>query len=342
LQIKEQALSGIGAADNLRVLEEVRVATFGKKSAITQFSKSMGDLDPSERPVMGQMINELKEALEAALAEKKQALAKLELEAALANEQIDVTLPGRAPVLGTKHPLTIVTEEICRIFMGMGYEIAEGPDVETDYHNFEALNIPKNHPARDEQDTFYVEGGHVLRTHTSPVQIRKMEAAVKEGRLPIAAIAPGKVFRSDDVDATHSPVFHQIEGLVVDKGIHMGHLKGALTVFAEAFFGKEVKTRFRPHHFPFTEPSAEMDISCFRCGGGAEMQDCKICKGEGWVELMGCGVVHPKVLAGCGIDPDIYSGFAFGMGLERIAMQRYNIDDMRLLFENDMRFLRQF
>ncbi|MDR2166257.1 MAG: phenylalanine--tRNA ligase subunit alpha [Clostridiales bacterium] len=339
LKIKGQALDSIAQAADLRALEDVRVATFGKKGTVTALSRTMGSLSAEERPAMGQMVNEVKDALEAAFTAKKQGLADAALEASLADEKIDITLPGRNFALGSKHPLTTVIDEICRIFMGMGYEIATGPDVETDYHNFEALNIPKNHPARDEQDTFYVEGGHVLRTHTSPVQIRKMS----EGRLPIAAVAPGKVFRSDEVDATHSPVFHQIEGLVVDKGIHMGHLKGALTVFAEALFGEGVKTRFRPHHFPFTEPSAEMDISCFGCGQDAEkMQDCRICKGEGWVELLGCGMVHPKVLAGCGIDPEVYSGFAFGMGLERIAMQRYNIDDMRLLFDNDMRFLKQF
>jgi len=238
-----------------------------------------------------------------------------------------------------------VIDEICRIFLGLGYEIAEGPDIEDDYYNFDALNIPANHPARDTTDTFYVDGGYALRSQTSTVQIRKMESAVKADAhgLPIAIVAPGKVFRSDDIDATHSPVFHQLEGLVVDKGINMGHLKGALTVFAQTLFGEEVKTRFRPHYFPFTEPSAEMDVSCFACKADpAHMGGCRVCKGEGWIEMGGCGMVHPKVLSGCGIDPDVYSGFAFGMGLERLAMQKYAIDDMRLLFENDMRFLTQF
>ena len=338
-KIKVQTLADIDAASDLRTLEEIRVAIFGKKGALTAVSRGMGALSSEERPVMGQMVNEVKDELENAWNTKNTALSAAALEVSLKIEAIDVTLPGKRSMTGSRHPMTIVIDEICKIFMGMGYEIAQGPDIETDYHNFEALNIPKTHPARDEQDTFYVEGGHVLRTQTSPVQIRKME----EGKLPIAIVAPGKVFRSDEVDATHSPVFHQLEGLVVDKNINMGHLKGALTVFATALFGEGVKTRFRPHHFAFTEPSAEMDVSCFGCAcDPAKVDTCKICKGEGWIELLGCGMVHPKVLERCGINPDEYSGFAFGMGLERIAMQRYNIDDMRLLFENDMRFLKQF
>ena len=336
LKIKGDGLARFAAAADLRVLDEARVAVFGKKGELTQILRGMGGLSAEERPVIGQLVNEVREELEAKFEEKRAESAKSEQAARLVKEQLDVTLPAIKQNMGHRHPMTIVTEEICRIFMGMGYEIAEGPDVETDYHNFEALNIYKGHPARDEQDTFYVEGGNVLRTQTSPVQIRYME----NNRPPMAIVAPGKVFRSDQVDATHSPVFHQIEGLVVDKGIHMGHLKGALTVFAKELFGNDVKTRFRPHHFPFTEPSAEMDIACFACGGGKE--NCRICKGEGWIELMGCGVVHPKVLENCGIDPAVYSGFAFGMGLERIAMQRYNIPDMRLLFENDVKFLQQF
>jgi len=339
LKIKEAGLAGVDAAADLRGLDDVRVEFLGKKGSLSQISRGMGVLSADERPAMGQMVNEVKDALEAALTAKKAELSQAAMKLALATETIDVTLPGVAPKLGNLHPMTIVTEEICQIFIGMGYEIAEGPDIETDYHNFEALNIPKEHPARDEQDTFYVEGGHVLRTQTSPVQIRKME----QSQPPIAIVAPGKVFRSDEVDATHSPVFHQIEGLVVDKGIHMGHLKGALTQFAQKVFGENVQTRFRPHYFPFTEPSAEMDISCFGCGGHPEkMPTCRLCKAEGWIELLGCGMVHPAVLERCGIDPTVYSGFAFGMGLERIAMQRYNIEDMRLLFENDMRFLKQF
>ncbi|MCL2620020.1 MAG: phenylalanine--tRNA ligase subunit alpha [Defluviitaleaceae bacterium] len=339
MQIKDKALAGMAGADNMRALDDLRVSIFGKKGELTQILRGMGALSAEERPVMGQIANEVREELETALEARKNTLHKAEMAQAMASEHIDVTLPGRATSIGTKHPMTMIIEELCNIFMGMGYEIATGPDIETDYHNFQALNIPAHHPARDEQDTFYVEDGHVLRTQTSPVQIRKME----EGKLPIAIVAPGKVFRSDDIDATHSPVFHQMEGLVVDKGIHMGHLKGALTVFAQTLFGEDVKTRFRPHHFAFTEPSAEMDISCFGCGGDAtRIKGCRLCKGEGWIELLGCGMVHPNVLRNCGIDPDEYSGFAFGMGLERIAMQRYNIDDMRLLFDNDIRFLKQF
>ena len=339
LQIEQDSLESIEKANDLRALDDVRVSIFGKKSQFSLILRGMGGLSAEERPVMGQIVNEVREKLENALNLKKELLHKQEQAASIAADTIDVTLPGKSPILGNRHPMTIVTEQICKIFMGMGYEIAQGPDIETQFHNFEALNIHENHPARDEQDTFYVAGGHVLRTQTSPVQIRKMQ----EGKLPIAIVAPGKVFRSDEVDATHSPVFHQIEGLVVDKGIHMGHLKGALTVFAKALFGEGVATRFRPHHFPFTEPSAEMDVSCFGCNQNPEkMPTCKICKAEGWVELLGCGMVHPKVLETCGINPEFYSGFAFGMGLERIAMQRFNIDDMRLLFDNDMRFLQQF
>ncbi|MCL2235440.1 MAG: phenylalanine--tRNA ligase subunit alpha [Defluviitaleaceae bacterium] len=339
LTIKEKALAGMANANSMKTLEELRVAIFGKKGELTQILRGMGGLSAEERPIMGQVANEVREELEQALEARKNALHQAEMAQAMANEVIDVTLPGKAAKLGSRHPMTMIIEELCNIFMGMGYEIATGPDIETDYHNFQALNIPEHHSARDEQDTFYVEGGHVLRTQTSPVQIRKME----EGKLPIAIVAPGKVFRSDDIDATHSPVFHQMEGLVVDKGINMGHLKGALTVFARTLFGEDVKTRFRPHHFAFTEPSAEMDISCFGCGGDhAKMPTCRLCKGEGWIELLGCGMVHPNVLKNCGINPDEYSGFAFGMGLERIAMQRYNIDDMRLLFDNDIRFLKQF
>ncbi|MCL2573951.1 MAG: phenylalanine--tRNA ligase subunit alpha [Defluviitaleaceae bacterium] len=336
LAIKSKVLAEINAAEGLAALEDIRVAAFGKKGEMTAILRGMGGLSAEERPVIGQIVNEVRAELESALANKKSTLAQADMAEKLARQGLDITLPGKKKVIGNRHPVAMVTDEICKIFMGMGYEIAEGPDVETDYHNFEALNIYKGHTARDEQDTFYVEGGKVLRTHTSPVQIRYME----NNKPPIAIVAPGKVFRSDEIDATHSPVFHQIEGLVVDKGIHMGHLKGALTVFAKALFGEDVNTRFRPHHFPFTEPSAEMDISCFGCGGKGG--NCRICRGEGWIELMGCGMVHPKVLERCGIDPEIYSGFAFGMGLDRVAMQRFNIPDMRLLFENDMKFLQQF
>ncbi|MDR2182904.1 MAG: phenylalanine--tRNA ligase subunit alpha [Clostridiales bacterium] len=334
LAIQTKFAAEIDAAGGLASLEDIRVAAFGKKGEMTAILRGMGALPAEERPVIGQMANEVRAGLEEKLAEKKLMLSKAAMDEEMARQGLDVTLPGVKRAMGHRHPVAIVTEELCKIFMGMGYEIAEGPDVETDYHNFEALNIYSGHPARDEQDTFYVEGGRVLRTHTSPVQIRYME----NNRPPIAIVAPGKVFRADELDATHSPVFHQLEGLLVDKGIHMGHLKGALTVFAKALFGEDVKTRFRPHHFAFTEPSAEVDFSCFSCGG----KGCRICKGEGWIEMAGCGMVHPKVLARCGIDPEVYSGFAFGMGIDRIAMQRYGIPHLRLLFENDMKFLQQF
>jgi len=320
--------------DSIKALEELRVTLLGKKGELTQILKGMGALSAEERPVVGQLVNDAREFIETKLEEAKTALSSAARSAQLAMETIDVTMPGKMLELGHKHPMTNVIDEIKRIFIGMGYEIAEGPDVETDYYNFEALNIPANHPAKDEQDTFYVEGGFVLRTQTSPVQVRTME----KGKLPIRIIAPGKVFRADEVDATHSPVFHQLEGLVIDKNITMGDLKGALEVFANELFGEGTKVRFRPHHFPFTEPSAEMDVACFACGGTG----CRVCKDEGWIEVLGCGMVHPRVLEMSGIDPKVYSGFAFGMGLERIALQRYRISDMRLLFENDMKFLTQF
>ena len=324
----------LAAADSIKALEELRVALLGKKGELTQILKGMGALSAEERPIAGQLANDAREFIEAKLDAAKTALSAAARSAQLAMETIDVTMPGTTPEPGHKHPMTNVIDEIKRIFIGMGYEIAEGPDVETDYYNFEALNIPANHPAKDEQDTFYVEGGFVLRTQTSPVQVRTME----KGKLPIRIIAPGKVFRADEVDATHSPVFHQLEGLVIDKNITMGDLKGALEVFANELFGEGTKVRFRPHHFPFTEPSAEMDVACFACGG----KGCRVCKDEGWIEVLGCGMVHPRVLEMSGIDPKVYSGFAFGMGLERIALQRYRISDMRLLFENDMKFLTQF
>jgi len=334
IAIQSKFTAQIQATTDLAALDDIRVAAFGKKGEMTAILRGMGGLSAEERPVIGQMANDVRAALEEKLSQKKTALSKAAMNEKMAQEGLDVTLPGIRHTIGHKHPVAMITDELCKIFMGMGYEIAEGPEVETDYHNFEALNIYKGHPARDEQDTFYVEGGLTLRTHTSPVQIRYME----NNKPPIAIVAPGKTFRSDELDATHSPVFHQLEGLVVDKGIHMGHLKGALTTFAKALFGDDIKTRFRPHHFPFTEPSAEVDFSCFGCGG----KGCRICKGEGWIEMGGCGMVHPKVLERCGIDPEVYSGFAFGMGIDRIAMQRYNIPHLKLLFENDMQFLKQF
>jgi len=332
--IMRMAEEQLKAVTDMKALEDLRVAFLGKKGELTQILKGMGGLSAEERPIVGQLANEARAFIETKLDEAKTLLSSAARAIQLKMETIDVTMPGKLPELGHKHPMTNVIDEIKRIFIGMGYEIAEGPDVETDYYNFEALNIPANHPAKDEQDTFYVEGGFVLRTQTSPVQVRTME----KGVLPIRIIAPGKVFRSDEVDATHSPVFHQLEGLVVDKNITMGDLKGALAVFANELFGEGTKVRFRPHHFPFTEPSAEMDVACFACGG----KGCRVCKDEGWIEVLGCGMVHPRVLQMSGIDPDVYSGFAFGMGLERIALQRYRISDMRLLFENDMKFLTQF
>jgi phenylalanyl-tRNA synthetase alpha chain len=280
------------------------------------------------------MANEVRTFIEEKIENTKKDIEIYEKNLKLKAEVIDVTMPGNRKGLGKKHPLSIVLDELKDIFIGMGFSIAEGPEIELDYYNFEALNIPKNHPARDTQDTFYINENILLRTQTSPVQIREMENT----QPPIRIISPGRVYRSDSVDATHSPVFHQIEGLVVDKNVTMGDLKGTLAVFAKSLYGEKTDVRFRPHHFPFTEPSAEMDVSCFACNG----KGCRICKGEGWIEILGAGMVHPKVLSICGIDPEIYSGFAFGLGLERIVMQKYGIDDIRLFFENDVRFLSQF
>ncbi|MEG1777947.1 MAG: phenylalanine--tRNA ligase subunit alpha, partial [Angelakisella sp.] len=284
--------------------------------------------------IMGQLVNQAKEFLENELATRQQALASAASSQKLKLEALDVTMPGKAPQLGHKHPLNIVLDEIKDIFIGMGFDIAEGPEVETDYYNFEALNLPKNHPARDTQDTFYISENILLRSQTSPVQVRTME----QQKPPIRIISPGRVYRSDAMDATHSPVFHQIEGLVVDKDITMSDLKGCLEAIVKRIYGENAVVRFRPHHFPFTEPSAEVDIQCFSCHG----EGCRICKGEGWIEILGCGMVHPKVLSGCGIDPEVYSGFAFGVGLERLVMGRYGVDDLRLFYENDLRFLKQF
>ncbi len=324
----------ISESKDLSTLNDVRVAILGKKGALTALLKSMKDVSPEDRPLVGQLVNETRESIEQMLEETK---AKLEAEALsirLKEEVIDVTLPAKKNQVGHRHPNTIALEEVERIFTGMGYEVVEGPEVEYDYYNFEALNIPADHPAKDEQDTFYINEKIVLRTQTSPVQVREME----KGRLPIRMLAPGRVFRSDEVDATHSPSFHQVEGLVIDKHITFADLKGTLAEFAKELFGEATKVKFRPHHFPFTEPSAEMDVTCFKCGG----KGCRFCKGEGWIEILGCGMVHPRVLRMSGIDPEEYSGFAFGMGLERIALLKYEIDDMRLLYENDQRFLEQF
>ena len=333
-RIKAEALAKIEASDALEKLNEIRVAYLGKKGELTSVLKSMKDVAPEERPQVGQLVNDARAQIEEKLEETKKALARRAREEQMKKEVIDVTLPAKKMKIGHSHPNTIALEEVERIFIGMGYEVVEGPEVEYDHYNFEKLNIPKGHPARDEQDTFYINDTILLRSQTSPVQVRTME----KGQLPIRMIAPGRVFRSDEVDATHSPSFHQIEGLVIDKNITLSDLKGTLAEFAKELFGEETKVKFRPHHFPFTEPSAEMDVSCFKCGG----KGCRFCKGSGWIEILGCGMVHPHVLEMCGIDPDEYSGFAFGVGLERIALLKYEIDDMRLLYENDIRFLKQF
>ena len=327
---RERILSSIDS----NVLNDIRVAVLGKKGELTSILKGMKDVPEEERPKVGALVNDARKAIEDALAEKKKALDELELSRRLSKEKIDVTLPAKRLRKGHPHPDTLALSEIKRIFTGMGYEVVEGPDIELDYYNFEALNIPKGHPAKDEQDTFYINKDILLRTQTSGVQVRQME----KKKPPIRMIAPGRVFRADEVDATHSPVFHQVEGMVIDKGIRFSDLKGTLEDFAKKLFGEETRVKFRPHHFPFTEPSAEMDVSCFKCGG----KGCRFCKGEGWIEILGCGMMHPKVLSMSGVDPDEYSGFAFGLGLERIALLKYEIDDMRLLYENDMRFLSQF
>lgn len=333
-QIKAEAIAKISAATSLDELNDVRVTQLGKKGALTGILKSMKDVAPEDRPKVGQLVNEARADIEAALEKAKTDMERKVREAKMKKEVIDVTLPAKKNNVGHRHPNTIALEEVERIFVGMGYEVVEGPEVEKDYYNFEALNIPADHPAKDEQDTFYINGDILLRTQTSSTQVHEME----KGKLPIRMIAPGRVFRADEVDATHSPSFHQIEGLVIDKNITFADLKGTLAEFAKELFGEDSKVKFRPHHFPFTEPSAEMDVTCFKCGGSG----CRFCKGSGWIEILGCGMVHPHVLEMSGIDPEEYTGFAFGVGLERIALLKYEIDDMRLLYENDIRFLKQF
>ncbi|MBR6559045.1 MAG: phenylalanine--tRNA ligase subunit alpha [Clostridia bacterium] len=315
-------------------LEAIRIKYLGKKGELTAVLRGMGALTPEERPIVGAVANEVRAFIENAIAVKVEEQKKGALLDKLKAERIDITMPGDKIIAGRRHPLAQVRREMEDIFIGMGFSVVEGPEVEYDYYNFQALNIPENHPARDTQDTFYITDNILLRSQTSPVQVRTME----KQKPPIRVISPGRVYRSDAVDATHSPLFHQLEGLVVDKGITMGDLKGMLETFAKTMFGESTKIRFRPHHFPFTEPSAEVDVSCFVCGG----KGCRLCKNEGWMEILGAGMVHPNVLRGCNIDPEEYSGFAFGMGIERIVMTKYNIDDMRLLYENDMRFLGQF
>ena len=333
-KIRLEAESEIKAAGDAKALDEVRVRYLGKKGIITIELKSIGKLPKEERPAAGEKINEVKTTIENDIGIMLKSIQDREMQERLKKEYVDITAPGRRPGLGHLHPLTIVREEISEIFTGLGFCIAEGPEIEYDYYNFEALNIPKDHPARDLQDTFYINDNIELRPHTSPVQVRTME----KQQPPIRIIVPGRVYRADDIDATHSPVFHQVEGLVVDKGVTMGDLKGVLSLFARQLFGEETKTKFRPHYFPFTEPSAEMDVTCMSCKG----KGCRVCKGTGWIEVLGSGMVHPKVLKMSGIDPDVYSGFAFGLGLDRIAMLKYGIDDLRLFFENDMRFIKQF
>ena len=332
--IDERAKAELLQINDTKLLEEFRVKYLGKKGEITSILKQMGKLSAEERPVIGQLANKVRADIEEALNERKEQLKNAMEEIQLKEETIDVTLPGKAPKIGRSHPLEAVLEEVEEVFLGMGFDIVEGPEVETDQYCFEALNMPKHHPARDTQDTFYINENVVLRTQTSSVQIRTME----QRKPPIRIISPGRVYRSDAVDATHSPLFHQIEGLVIDKGVTMSDLKGTLELLMKRLYGEEAKIRLRPHHFPYTEPSAEVDLMCFNCHG----KGCSMCKQEGWVELLGAGMVHPKVLEGCGIDPEVYSGFAFGIGLERITMGRYSINDMRLLYENDMRFLEQF
>lgn len=333
-EIRESSKEVVKNIRDKASLEAFRVEFLGKKGKLTDVLRGMGKLSAEERPVIGQLANDVRSFIEDEISKISAELEKAETERKMAEETIDVTLPGKSVKIGNKHPLTIVLDELKDVFIGMGFQIAEGPEIETDYYNFEALNIPKDHPARDTQDTFYINDNVLLRTQTSSCQIRTME----KQKPPIRVIAPGRVFRSDSLDATHSPLFHQIEGLVVDKGVTMADLKGTLEVFCKKLYGDDIQVRFRPHHFPFTEPSAELDISCPACHGTG----CRVCKGEGWIEILGAGMVHPKVLRTCGIDPEVYSGFAFGIGLERIVMRRFDIDDIRMFYENDLRFLKQF
>lgn len=333
-KIKENANELIAKAKDKQTLNDIKVKVLGKKGELTAVLRAMGELSAEQRPVIGNLVNDAKKRLEELIEEKEKELKAQELENKLKTENIDVTEPSKKVSLGSVHPITQIIDEVKEVFLGMGYQIADGPEVETCVYNFDQLNTPADHPARDLQDTFYITEDVILRTQTSPVQARVME----KQQPPIKIICPGAVYRSDTLDATHSPVFHQIEGLVVDKNISMTDLKGTLEMFAKKCLGEDTKIRFRPHHFPFTEPSAEADVSCFVCGG----KGCRVCKQEGWIELLGCGMVHPNVLRNCGIDPKEYSGFAFGFGVERIAMAKFGIEDMRLLYENDARFLKQF
>lgn len=333
-QIKVAALDAIAAAQNAQDIDAVRVKYLGKKGELTAILKQMGGLSPEERPIMGQLVNSAKAELETVLEQKNAQMKAKATEEKLAAETIDITMPAKVSKVGKLHPLNTVLNDMIDIFQSMGFDVLDGPEVETDHYNFECLNVPADHPARDMQDTFYLGEGLLLRTQTSAAQIRTME----NRKPPIRVICPGRVFRADEVDATHSPVFHQIEGLVVDKGVTMCDLKGVLEQFAHEIYGKDTKVKFRPSFFPFTEPSVEVDVSCSECGG----KGCRVCKGAGWIEILGAGMVHPNVLRSCGIDPEVYSGFAFGIGLDRLTTTRYKISDIRLLFENDKRFLDQF
>ena len=335
-QIKQQAMEALQQAQTPAQLEELRVRFLGKKGELTAVLKQMGKLSPEERPVMGQLANAVRAEIEEMLEKQKAAAHAAALEAKLASEALDVTIPGKSVVLGHAHPMNQVLQQIKDLFVGMGYQIVDGPEVELADYNFTKLNIEEGHPSRDRSDTFYFtdDDSLLLRTQTSPMQIRVMENT----KPPICILAPGRVYRKDEADATHSPMFHQIEGLVIDEHITMGDLKGALVTLMKKLYGEEAVMRFRPHHFPFTEPSAEVDVQCFNCHG----EGCRLCKGEGWIEILGCGMVHPQVLLNCGIDPEEYSGFAFGLGLERMVMMRYGIDDLRLFYDNDVRFLKQF
>ena len=336
-QLEEIKVSAQADLNNVKTKQDVeafRTKYLGKKGLLTSILKQMGTVSPEERPKVGQISNDVRDFLSQSIDSKITEIQNAELSKKLQAEKIDVTLPGKKHRVGRCHPSSLVLEKITDIFVGMGFSIVEGPEIESDYYNFEALNLPKEHPARDVQDTFYIDENTLLRTQTSSVQIRVME----KQKPPIYIISPGKVYRADEVDATHCPVFHQIEGLVVDKDITFSDLKGTLENFLKNLYGEDIVVRFRPHHFPYTEPSAELDMQCFSCRG----KGCRLCKNEGFIEVLGCGMVHPKVLQNCSIDPNIYSGFAFGMGLERITMRKYKIDDLRLFYENDIRFLNQF
>ena len=335
-KIRAEALAAFESVQDAARLDELRVKYLGKKGELTALLKQMGRLTPEERPVMGQLANDVRAALEGALEASSKKLEASALERRLQNEALDVTIPGRAVSIGRQHPMNIALDELKDIFIGMGFQVLDGPEVELAELNFDRLNAGEGHPSRDWSDTFYFDRDSrvMLRSQTSPIQVRAMDALP----LPIRMVAPGRVYRKDEVDATHSPMFHQVEGMVIDKGVTMADLKGTLNTVAEQLFGEGTKTRFRPHHFPFTEPSCEMDVQCHKCGGAG----CPTCKGEGWIELLGAGMIHPRVLEMSSIDPEVYSGWAFGFGLERLALRRFKIDDMRLIFENDVRFLEQF